>query len=441
MLNSEGTILKGGRLLSWQHLIGLLFLLYHKILPSEPFSIFCTRRYNSYRRYDDVSATLVSLHSIWTRRRLEQASSFIGGQRYASLIQNIATFYRLQCKDSRDRVYALIAMSNDVNQQRGRSLTIRPDYSNATTPSVLSHRLSVAWIQGGQCFKILPFSCKWQKRSSLPSWSINIDLPHSAWTPDSLRFDQWIPHPGIQPTRQPQLINNYSNLVCKGSVVDYIAQTSRELTLQHYGNALFDILPTMLEFYDELLELVGPDINIEKMAMLCHTLSPHSWQQAAHPMLSDEQNSVADFYYFFTYSLRWLRTASSDENAVSKTLLTRLRRTKTSLSALFPPDYLQSEPQTQEQRLSSIESFTRDAIVVGRSFCWSKGGRLCNVMHQAHVGDAIVALEGAGRMYVIREVESGRYLLIGDAYVDGLMQGEAYAGVDPEDVDHDIVLV
>ena len=77
---------------------------------------------------------------------------------------------------------------------------------------------------------------------------------------------------------------------------------------------------------------------------------------------------------------------------------------------------------------------------LGRSFCVTEQNRPCNCMNEVRVGDVVAALEGADVLYILRPV-GNRYRLIGDAYVDGLMLGEAYEGVNPEDVDYDIQLV
>jgi hypothetical protein len=62
-------------------------------------------------------------------------------------------------------------------------------------------------------------------------------------------------------------------------------------------------------------------------------------------------------------------------------------------------------------------------------------------MNKVETGDVIAALRGGHRLYDLRPAEGGGYRVVGDAYVDGLMFGEAYEGLDPEEVDYDIELV
>jgi hypothetical protein len=54
------------------------------------------------------------------------------------------------------------------------------------------------------------------------------------------------------------------------------------------------------------------------------------------------------------------------------------------------------------------------------------------IAHQgARVGDEVVVVPGAAVPFVVREVEGGAYVLIGEAFVHGAMNGEALEGKDP----------
>ncbi|KAF2450640.1 hypothetical protein P171DRAFT_479721 [Karstenula rhodostoma CBS 690.94] len=76
----------------------------------------------------------------------------------------------------------------------------------------------------------------------------------------------------------------------------------------------------------------------------------------------------------------------------------------------------------------------------GRIMCITEGKRPCNGINEVLKGDVIAALQEADRLFVLRPVGS-RYRLVGDAWVDGLMNGEGYEGLDPEDVDVDIDII
>ncbi len=61
-------------------------------------------------------------------------------------------------------------------------------------------------------------------------------------------------------------------------------------------------------------------------------------------------------------------------------------------------------------------------------------------MHEPEKGDLVAVFEGGDRLFILRPV-GDRFRLVGEAYVDGLMNGEAYEGLDPDEVDYDIELV
>jgi hypothetical protein len=77
----------------------------------------------------------------------------------------------------------------------------------------------------------------------------------------------------------------------------------------------------------------------------------------------------------------------------------------------------------------------------GRSLCTTKQRRVCSCMNKIDIEDVIAAFPGGDGLYILRPAEGGRYRLVGDAYVDGLMYGEAYEGVDADKVDYDIELI
>jgi hypothetical protein len=77
----------------------------------------------------------------------------------------------------------------------------------------------------------------------------------------------------------------------------------------------------------------------------------------------------------------------------------------------------------------------------GRSFCITRQGRVCSCVNKIETKDVIAAFRRADRLYVLRPVKGGRYRVVGDTYVDSLMFGKAYEGIDTDEVDYDIELI
>jgi hypothetical protein len=110
------------------------------------------------------------------------------------------------------------------------------------------------------------------------------------------------------------------------------------------------------------------------------------------------------------------------------------------LNRTIDGENFQSHQQPASDEYEAFDVIDRHTIVNGRSFCVTETGRFCNAMNQARERDGIAAFQGSDRLWILRPVGE-RYRLIGEVYVDGLMKGEAYEGVDPDEVDHDIELV
>jgi hypothetical protein len=61
-------------------------------------------------------------------------------------------------------------------------------------------------------------------------------------------------------------------------------------------------------------------------------------------------------------------------------------------------------------------------------------------MNAVQGGDIIAAFEGSRVLWTLRPV-GDKYRLIGDIWVDGLMQGQSYIGLNPEKVDYEIEII
>jgi hypothetical protein len=64
----------------------------------------------------------------------------------------------------------------------------------------------------------------------------------------------------------------------------------------------------------------------------------------------------------------------------------------------------------------------------GRAFVSTEGGRIGLAPQHTRPGDKVVILWNAGSPYVLRPVGDGSFKLVGEAYVHGLMYGEALVG-------------
>ncbi|KAJ4297624.1 hypothetical protein N0V90_005517 [Kalmusia sp. IMI 367209] len=393
----------------------------------------------------DISSPTSSLLHMW-RTRLNARTGVGQSPSFPLLSTNLSLTYGLQCRDPRDRVYALLAISSDVDLDATTPL-IQPDYSDATTLAVLSKRLTLAWLKREDLYHTAVFhavillACKWRQPSALPSWCINLDLPYSTMTPRTINSGRWFPHPKTHiDTCLFSLHDDDAVLVFKGRVLDYISEASR--IFEPAKNKLIDRRYT-LKYYNDILGMMSSEITMEKIAMLCRTLAPDDWRLPKHAELSEEAHVAIYLYYYFIYLVQFLNEGgTTSEPETLTTLDAECNRTIATLSRLFPPEYHYSaREQLQDKIFDASLKFHSPQLFRGRCFCVSRTGKFCNVSNQAQEGDAVVVSRGSHCLYIMRPVGDERYQLVGDAYVDGLMHGEAYSGLDPDSVDYDIALV
>ncbi|GKT45804.1 uncharacterized protein ColSpa_05985 [Colletotrichum spaethianum] len=89
------------------------------------------------------------------------------------------------------------------------------------------------------------------------------------------------------------------------------------------------------------------------------------------------------------------------------------------------------DPEEAEQaRVSFVASaplveMTILASATPRRFSHTESDRLCMIPREARVGDMVCIFIGAELPFVIRPTLQGMYEMIGDAYVSGIMDGEA----------------
>ena len=86
------------------------------------------------------------------------------------------------------------------------------------------------------------------------------------------------------------------------------------------------------------------------------------------------------------------------------------------------PDPYDSYEDVDDQE-AGFYGYAVQASLQPRCFCMSSTGYACLTPEGTHLGDQICLLKGGRTPYVIQNV-NGRYTLLGEAYVHGLMSGE-----------------
>jgi hypothetical protein len=352
-------------------------------------------------------------------------------------------FQRMQCRDPRDYIFALLAISSDSIE-----LGITPDYSKSPKQVFLDTTISI--LESHQDLDFLSFACRLDNLSDLthPSWAIT--SPRTAHLPSiDIQYGIFSPHP-FRTLHAPArfFADGKTNvLTLKGRIVDHFAfikspiYKMKSFSLGIKDAAYTETLSQLTEALSDVL--CDLDITLKNAAALCRTLIIDPNWKPSHGQGSPTEQAAYHFWCLFRFLVGLIEGCS-----ISLGLKVHITTRYHHLIETLAPLILETSHNSfsieaklrpsEDDVATNVWSYTR---IEGRSFCTTQQRRVCSCMNKIESNDVIAAIHGADRLYVLRPVEGGRYRLVGDAYVDGLMFGEAYEGVDPYEVDYDIELI
>jgi hypothetical protein len=446
-MNPNGAMLRGRYYLAWDLVAGMTLLLYVALLP----------QFSAWRYFEttpaegltpaespplsskDAIAYLGRGASMWfTRKRLRDSA--MGDTKaqvsklpdhYSPLLENLHNFETSLCRDARDRIYAILSISSDVFE-----LGIEPDYDPTNTITRLYHDVSVRTLERTLTDEALDLYlrrvCILDNKSNphLPSWALHVPRRNDLRPHEMDCFKR--PHPYDRNMRPLiQFSAGRSILKLRGRKIDRISFCHPPV----YDTRNSQFLNT--ERTKALLLIFNSVLGRQKfsskdVASFCRVLldipSDHDWSTRDEGII---------FACWSRY--RWfLDTIPVEE---------REDRFFQFLRKLFPLAFPSADVNTFDmlQPINDDEFETSDRVKsvncwAGRTFGMTKKNHYFSAMNELIEGDVVVALQSTGHLWVLRPVGK-RYCLIGEAIVDGLMKGEAYEGLDPEEVDCDIEII
>jgi hypothetical protein len=430
VLNKEIIALRGHCLIDWDSIVTIPMLLAIGHLP-QPYRDIGRRRLGEHAlRFDEVERTT---YGIWWDRhaRLEYEADYS----WPSLCHNLQWYQPLLCRDARDRVYAILAISED-----SATLGLNADYSVLNTVDVLSKELSTRVLANGINLEFLSFGLSWRRPdSTLPSWCLDLECTVGANSPVDVPAEVYKPHPTSLLIHPPRFHTDNSILVVKGRILDCASAINPSVAW--VSDATSNSLQA--NFLSELLHTEPDGFSLSDVACILRTVTARApWSP---PSVANVSEIDATAFHFWTYLRHLLRVLSENSSILplaAERLFECCHRILESIKALAPhnayPESQVTDEIHREENLA-LEKVLHYSLEEGRCLGRTSAGRFFNAIHTIQEGDAIVALQGADRLYAIRLVGS-TYRLIGDVYADGCMHGEAYKDVDPDAVDYDIEL-
>jgi hypothetical protein len=355
--------------------------------------------------------------------------------KFAELDENLTLYEYLDCKDSRDRIYALLGVSPNTER-----LGIVPSYRQAKDEVFIDMSIRVYLNDKGGLYLLRHLGILDTLGSSDAtklSWAYRpgVTAEHSAFSHR--------PHPSR--LADVKFESNNTTTVLQGRKVDRIEFASPAIPYpkgDDKGDNLSDewaaVIKRTLFNLAAVLEYLR--INLQNAAAFLHTLVGNSkW-----PSSDDPADVSYRLWCFMIRHAAQLIKYIEHKSAKQRPYSGNVARVLADIANILREEgrAIHDDPRdgTDDSIIELSDEVVVCAIYLGRSFCVSQQGRICVATGKAQGGGEIVLFAGGDSAYVIRPAEDD-YRYIGTAYILGIMNGEAYKGVPPEEIDDEIRLI
>ncbi|KAH8598539.1 heterokaryon incompatibility protein-domain-containing protein [Bisporella sp. PMI_857] len=414
-------MLRGHREIDWMTVAAVPILFYTCLIPS----VLLEREWTALGISGNPDGVFSRMWLTW-RSRWSHVYNNDSGDRLGSLQSNLCFYAALECRDPRDKIYAIMGVSSDVEK-----MGVVPDYMvtqedlflDVSTRIYLSQDLYLLENVSGQIA---------QPHANLPSWSYTGSAPQGSGVAPHY------PHPS---TRVELCFEDQNKvMVIRGRVIDKVRFVTNGI------DSVIGARDTSahIQVREQILQAIAAIFNEVQ-------LSSDIPSQLLYALIADPSWSLpgpADASTYLWYLCRnvAIRLAkltaghaeheSSFRDMVSQLLPTLHKLLKSSKNIV--PEEFWSPLTRNEFRISS--AVFRRLTMYDRSISITEDGRFCNVAAQARRGDVIALLAGGRKSYVLRPT-GNKYMYVGTAYVHDFANGVAYKEVSPEEVDEEIRLI
>jgi hypothetical protein len=359
----------------------------------------------------------------------------------SNIVDAILTAGSFKATDPRDHIYGLLGSCSYTSG-------IKPDYS--LTDSEVMFQLAEAVLVGDQSLRLLGLAPHLtfgvgdivpKRIDGLPSWVPDISCEASISLPSLVSFSirPQLYHAGGEIPELPVRISGTGSnrlLHLRGRIIDTIDEMARCVPDMPMPTEE-DILPKtgypailklfMLRWLRECQQVAfGSSAAIKETIQLMKDDGTTASQVTvtASPW-SDE------FARTLICSMTLMRDPAPPE------AIPAVRDFVTYLEAYFTPGWVMTE--SFREKMLTIGPTVENAIgvqSVTRKLCRTTGGRLGQVRKETRKGDVVCVVTGAEVPLILRKSEvEGTWTLVGDAYISGVMQGEALTDERYETVD------
>ncbi|EPE35624.1 hypothetical protein GLAREA_11324 [Glarea lozoyensis ATCC 20868] len=410
-------MLRGKIELDWTSVVSVVLLFELQVLPTKV----VYDEWPFLRISRSTNDVLNQILPTWERR-----CAFVDDRNIQlnSLVMNLHLCASLDCKDPRDKIYAVLGISSDI-----KDLEIVPDYNLSFQDLYVyvscriyltSQELLLLRFIGGQSV---------DHNSDLPSWSYH-GLPKT-----EMDVRKYHPHPSTKCNVRFEEVNKV--MVVRGRVLSRIRFVSSPVDSFAPSTTATQRRLYYIQVIEAIISMLDEVNNEETLSQLVSALLPA-------PRWGPLDNHFDDVFclwcvcrYFAAVSIK--RPSPIGTSSIEKVPehLRKIGRLYKGPVAIDLED-IWSELNEHEQHL--VDEVIHHICMEGRAFALSQDNQVFNTTCQAREGDVVALLAGGNLSYILRLVEE-RYVYIGDAYARHLKDGAAYEGMSPEEVDEEIRLI
>ena len=341
--------------------------------------------------WEDFRKAILSLRRrpkpdiVLLRHRIERAYQISGVSSDQQLRQVLQRTKNARCSNPRDKIYAVLNLVSEHER-----VGIQPDYNKST--SEVFRDLMLTRTLGYKDLSLLTYCELQDDRGELPSWVPNLSVPRKCeiidWAAASWKFEA-----------EASYSDENASLIATGRCVGKI------LEVQHiFADDLLSLnetgrLPQLRDVYAALKRLtswirnqLGIDHFERQLEIICRTLCCNAFSDTFEPATKNLADHQAVLEHFRSLA--------------------------------------DSVAEPTNDFLDSVRGFYNSIwhIALNRSFIITEEGYIGMAPQTAHPGDHIVVFLGCRSPIVLQPRGDEGYLVVGEAYVHGLMTSEAFLG-------------
>ena len=336
----------------------------------------------------------------------------------AAIRPPIISVLGLEASDPRDKIYGLLGLAADRDQLK--EFGVQPDYIKSCQEVYLS--VTSSMLRQGH-ISVLCLNSFPKTQIGLPSWVPDWSRPLEI----SLQ-GTGVDHMTLEPEYKAS-----GSLLPWSPLFTRVGATTSVSVSGFIYDELHDIGATWAEYYPLQNTISDPFVAAKKLLAELVRLSflrGEVYKTLKERICGAARTITAEMGYDETG--RWARignrrydTAASLVTIQVKYDSDETRILSSELRALTMSDGV----QTAFDRLDAAKFCGEiDAKARGRKPFVTKNGHLGLGLGHVEPGDAIAVLIGCQVPFVLRKSVGGRYQIVGEAYVDGIMDGEAVVG-------------